>query len=272
MRGVYEFNGSLAGPADLFFNQTFATFGATADNAGYDGDLVFFRDAETVSNVIGGTLVRSGSKVQVNGNNSRIVINGPETFLGSVVVGGTNAFTLDVNANQSNMELLEIANGQLTIDIDAAVTELAFANSSEVVWGTGFVSIAGFKEDTIRFGTNSTGLTPAQLAAIDGGIYSLSNQGYLTTMSAPSLLGDFNEDGLVDAADYTVWRDAENGNVALPNDNGLGTPIGSAHYDLWAGNYGDSSAPAASIPEPGALLLALGAVGVFFRGNRRSPA
>jgi hypothetical protein len=271
VRGAYEFNGSLAGPADLFFNQTLATFGATADNAGYEGDLVFFRDAETVSNVIGGTLVKSGSKVQVNGNNSRIEINGPETFLGSVVVGAANTFTLDVNANQSSMELLEIADGQLTLDIDAAVTELAFANSSAVVWGTGLVSIAGFKEDTIRFGTDATGLTPAQLAAIDGGIYSLSSQGYLTTMSTPSLLGDYNEDGLVDAADYTVWRDAENGNVALPNDNGLGTPIGSSHYDLWAGNYGNSLAPAASIPEPGALLLTLSAVGVLCRGKRRMP-
>lgn len=270
VRGAYEFNGSLAGPADLFFNQTFATFGETADNSGYDGDLVFFRDAVTISNVLGGTLVKSGSKVQVNGNSSRIEINGPETFFGSVVVGGTNTFTLDVNANQSGMELLEIANGQVTLDIDVGVTELAFANSSAVVWGTGLVSIAGFKEDTIRFGTDATGLTPAQLAAIDGGIYSLNSQGYLTTMSAPSLFGDYNEDGKVDAADYTVWRDNQNGNQPLPNDNGLGTPIGAAHYSLWAGNYGDSAPSATAIPEPGALLIAIAALGAASGGARRN--
>ncbi len=273
--GTFEFNGSLAGPADLFFNRTVATFGAAADNTGYEGDLVFFRDARTVSNVVGGALVVSGSKVQVNGTNSRIEINGPETFLGSVVVGGTNAFTFDVNANQSSMELLEIANGQLTLDVDAAVTELAFADSSAVVWGTGLINIVGFKEDTIRFGSNASGLTAAQLAAIDGGIYSLSNQGYLTTVSTPSLSGDYNEDGFVDAADYTVWRDRLNGNQPLPNDNDLGTPIGTAHYDLWSQSFGNPAlgAPvlAGAVPEPATLLMTLGMLGAACWGRRRVP-
>lgn len=270
VRGAYEFNGVLAGPSDLFFNRTLATFGDTADNAGYEGDLVFFADALTVSNVVGGTLVKSGSKVQVNGSGSRIEVNGAETFLGSVVLGGTNAFTLDVNANQSAMELLEIADGQLTLDVDAAVTELAFADSSAVIWGAGTVNIVGFKEDTIRFGSSASGITPAQLAAIDGGIYSINSQGYLTTMIAPSLFGDYNQDGKVDAADYTVWRDNQNGNQPLPNDNGLGTPIGAAHYSLWASNYGDSAPSATAIPEPGALLLTVGALGVGCGGARRN--
>lgn len=38
--------------------------------------------------------------------------------------------------------------------------------------------------------------------------------------------GDFSGNGVVDAADYTVWR------------NGLGTTYGQADYDVWADNYG----------------------------------
>jgi hypothetical protein len=60
-----------------------------------------------------------------------------------------------------------------------------------------------------------------------------------------TLPGDYNSDGVVDAADYTVWRDGNS-----PDDSQAG-------YDLWAANYGSTNAPpAASVPEPaGALIL-----------------
>lgn len=50
--------------------------------------------------------------------------------------------------------------------------------------------------------------------------------------------GDYNADGSVDAADYTVWRDnfgAAEG--TLPNDPNAGA-IGSLQYDTWVANYG----------------------------------
>jgi hypothetical protein len=61
--------------------------------------------------------------------------------------------------------------------------------------------------------------------------------------------GDYNHNGIVDAADYTVWRD------------GLGTTYTQADYDVWKSNFGNhagsgSSASAnAGIPEPATLLL-----------------
>ncbi len=62
------------------------------------------------------------------------------------------------------------------------------------------------------------------------------------------LPGDYNGDNVVDAADYTVWRDGNS-----PDDTQAG-------YDLWAANYGATAAPsaAASIPEPTACVLVLG--------------
>ncbi|TWT32497.1 Autotransporter-associated beta strand repeat protein [Posidoniimonas corsicana] len=68
----------------------------------------------------------------------------------------------------------------------------------------------------------------------------------LVTLSdfAAGLAGDFNSDGVVNAADYTVWRDS------------MGD---QASYLLWRNNYG-ATAPApgaaAAAPEPAALLLA----------------
>ena len=50
---------------------------------------------------------------------------------------------------------------------------------------------------------------------------------------------------------------------ALPNDDGLGTPIGLAHYNLWRSNFGATSGggnamDALGVPEPGGLPLAIG--------------
>jgi hypothetical protein len=50
--------------------------------------------------------------------------------------------------------------------------------------------------------------------------------------------GDFNDNAIVDAADFTVWQDLRGSNTALVNDGGLGVPIGSAHYELWKTNFG----------------------------------
>jgi hypothetical protein len=79
----------------------------------------------------------------------------------------------------------------------------------------------------------------------------------------PASPGDFNDDGAVDGADYVVWRKNVDGSTPLPNDGDLGTPIGPAHYALWAENFGGSASGAggatSGVPEPGsAILIAVG--------------
>ena len=50
--------------------------------------------------------------------------------------------------------------------------------------------------------------------------------------------GDYNSDAVVDAGDYVIWNKNNGSGNPLPNDNGLGTPIGPAHYTLWRNNFG----------------------------------
>lgn len=65
------------------------------------------------------------------------------------------------------------------------------------------------------------------------------------------LPGDFNADGVVDAADYTTWRDALADGVELANDPTPG--VSASDYETWAGNYGAILSPTTSaviVPEP----------------------
>ncbi len=69
--------------------------------------------------------------------------------------------------------------------------------------------------------------------------------------------GDYNGDGAVDAADYTVWRDTQNQTGAgLAADGNNDGTVDALDYSVWASNFGQP-APTASnaVPEPGALVL-----------------
>lgn len=83
---------------------------------------------------------------------------------------------------------------------------------------------------------------------------------------AGPLPGDYNSDGIVDAADYTMWRDGS----PAADGNGDGQ-IDAADYTLWANNYGaSSSSSTAAVPEPSTLLCAAFSLPLLRRRGRFS--
>jgi hypothetical protein len=79
-------------------------------------------------------------------------------------------------------------------------------------------------------------------------------------VDAVFLIGDYNENGIVDAADYTVWRDLLGAPAGtLPNDI-YDTPIGTLQYDAWKDHFGNTlpksgALQEAAVPEPAAVML-----------------
>ncbi|MEM6314991.1 MAG: hypothetical protein AAF743_12940 [Planctomycetota bacterium] len=56
------------------------------------------------------------------------------------------------------------------------------------------------------------------------------------TARAAALAGDFNRDGRVDAADYTVWRDTQNATgLGLAADGNNDRVVNTIDYDVWTG-------------------------------------
>jgi len=85
-------------------------------------------------------------------------------------------------------------------------------------------------------------------------------------MAPEGAIGDYNGDGTVNAADYTVWRNnlGGDGSALAHRDpaNGSGV-VSTADYDSWKAHFGEMAGGSSggfstsSVPEPSAILLAL---------------
>jgi hypothetical protein len=89
---------------------------------------------------------------------------------------------------------------------------------------------------------------------------------YAVTVFDPAVLpGDYNQNSIVDAADYSLWRNSLGQNVPSfsgADGNGDGT-VNVQDYTVWKSNFGGvlggsgASDALTSLPEPSALLYFL---------------
>lgn len=100
--------------------------------------------------------------------------------------------------------------------------------------------------------------------------------GVIAPAPVPVLAGDFNDDGFVDAADYTVWRDLVGAPASMLENDIDGGTVGAAQYNTWQSNYGKSNSAiglasgSVAAPEPGAILIAAaGALGFIQTSFRK---
>jgi autotransporter-associated beta strand protein len=97
-----------------------------------------------------------------------------------------------------------------------------------------------------------------------------------TYVAPPSLVGDYNGNGVVDAADYTVWRDSLGSGTALANRDPLNTGnVSQADFISWRNNFGATlgsgagSLATSAVPEPATIALVAMCVAFAASGARR---
>jgi len=103
----------------------------------------------------------------------------------------------------------------------------------------------------------------------------------LWSPTAGPVPGDYNQNGVVDAADYTVWRNHLGQTMTLPNEDPDTTPglVTEEDYQLWKSRFGQTAGSgagsslstfpsAATVPEPTTWLL-LAVAGVTLTICRR---
>ncbi|QDU55825.1 matrixin family metalloprotease [Aeoliella mucimassa] len=171
----------------------------------------------------------------------------PGGFLYQESVTGSNFVPIDTQAQNDLTLALYAADGDQTQLVD-------FANNTGL-GGTEQLAavLLAPGEYAVRVAGSSAAVQLYELAidvALDPAI---------TTVA-----GDFNEDGRVDLADYTVWRDALGTAGPLANAPGASATVDAADYAVWKANFGamslaPSTAPGErqSVPEPKSLMVLL---------------
>ncbi len=164
-------------------------------------------------------------------------VNGDELF-----DGGADVFIkeLEFSANGDTFTTNTFNLGEGPVTAQAGVLAPEFQDNATVVirwfWGAG------------EFGFN------------DGNVVVLDNVS-LDFITPTPLPGDYNTDGVVDAADYTVWRDNLGQTITLDNEGDGVTPgeVTQEDYAFWASQYGATATPVAAVavPEPTTLWIVL---------------
>lgn len=99
-----------------------------------------------------------------------------------------------------------------------------------------------------------------------------------TNFASAALTADYNHNGVVDMADYVLWRDTLNQTVTAgtgADGNGDGV-VNQADYTLWRANFGNSAASGSgsgslstsAVPEPFSAVLMVFAAAIVYCGMR----
>lgn len=176
-------------------------------------------------------------------------------------VGGLFSFTGDVSLAEDSTLAIEFTLEDVPAQVQANGV-VTLGGRLEVLTPAGATLAAGQRRPFLSAGGGlSGGFDAVSVPGLDDGLWwEIDQDEYSVALlvNGGASPGDFNSDGRVDAADYTLWRDTLGQPIGLPNE--LVTPGETTIEDLatWQDNFGAvATAPAVATPEPGALGLAM---------------
>ncbi|MEO1496412.1 MAG: hypothetical protein AAFV43_04600 [Planctomycetota bacterium] len=177
--------------------------------------------------------------------------------------GGSALFLANANFLPTSTVSLSLATDEPTLSVAG---DLLVDGDLEVALDADFTPTAGTFE-LITAGSLSGTFDNVTLPSVAG--FDLSTQytstGVLLSLATATVggpdNGDFNNDGRVDLADYTAWRDV------------AGTPPDLTGYGVWVANFGSvfssSQTQSQPVPEPmSAVLVVAMLAGTVYAGRR----
>ena len=188
--------------------------------AGISFNPTTFSDAANAIELVGTTL-RVTLASNTTNNVATLNLNNVHLLLGRLTITAGND-TLSLWADPAS-----IANLSVPTFTNSSFNFLSSLSSMGIISYNTSKSNAGGYLDSLIISNSST-------APID--------------VTGVSVAGDFNLNGVVDAADYAVWR------------KGLGTTYSQSDYQVWRANFGQSFASGlgagiAAVPEPATFVL-----------------
>lgn len=162
-----------------------------------------------------------------------------------------NAFAAYVEPTVASPPMVD-GNGNLTLPTDSGLAALPIALSPDA---SGSFLISFEPDPRVTGVVYATGLAEPNDIALHP--VAQHTTGLLSIIATA---GDYNTDGVVNAADYTVWRDTlgDAGTALLADGSGNGL-VDAADYQIWKNNFGAISGTASaiftSVPEPTSLVV-----------------
>jgi hypothetical protein len=276
---------------------------ATANTAKINGILIVSQDG---SLTLGSTPALAPLRtVQVNPGG---LLYGNGRLFGNLIVkkGGENQFRGGV-FKPGNSPGTFTVEGDVTIEeggvLEMEIGGLAAGSQHDQVVATGSMTVngildlqivnsgGGFQLPTIgdeftllsaAGGVSGAFENAASLRSVAGGSlveWSLTPGANDAVLQATAITllpdGDYNGNGIVDAADYTVWRNSLGG-INLAADGNRDGMIDDDDYAVWKSNFGETAGSGsgamgsnAAVPEPAAAVLWLIAASVACATRRR---
>jgi autotransporter-associated beta strand protein len=245
---------AVAAGASVSLNGTFDFDNVTVVK---QGEGILYLDDNTNSG--SGTLEVNGGTLAGSGD-----VNGDLLVSSGIVAPGHGIGTLDVRGDftlESQATLQIDIEGPSLKDTLIVLGDVDLAGSLEVVLDGGYQPALGTQFLVIIASSvtdNGLTLTGANADEFEANFY--GNSLILTSLFA-GLEGDYNEDGIVDAADYTLWRDTRGENVLAGSgaDGNRDGMVNQADYVFWKTRFGNALAGGSSqlveVPEPAGQQL-----------------
>ena len=182
----------------------------------------------------------SGDSILGNQNYTNVVLSFVNA--GGAVIGSVN---FSPGTNEKNTPIFDGRDPNLVQDEWIQYTVSAIAPA-----GTAYVRMSNFFIQLVHDGN-----------MYDGGAVWFDNASLVRlTPDVVEVEGDYNGNGIVDAADYTIWRDSLGQTGAnLPADGDGNNVVNTNDYTYWKTRFGNpgagAGANAAAVPEPAACCL-----------------
>jgi autotransporter-associated beta strand protein len=204
----------------------------------------------------GGTVVEQGTLYLSNADSTvgsgNVFVSGDITDANSAVTTtGRLLIESGVTNGISNTAYLNLTGGGAAGFADQGYIDLG-SGINEVVGG---LMLGGVIYGPGTYGSSTSSQTPANAGLANPDEY-FSGDGIITVVPS-GVPGDYNNNGVVDAGDYVVWR--KGGPLAHDFTPG----VQASDYDFWRSRFGANTNPGAgsgltssAVPEPSAVALA----------------
>lgn len=178
------------------------------------------------------------------------------TFGNNIALGAGTSLEIEVGGTLPGTQYDQVhVAGQLLLDGTLAVSLL-----------DGFVPLVGNSFDILDWATLTGTFDVLQLPTLSGGLTWDTDELYTTgilTVASAGLVGDYNANGVVDGADYVIWRKTLGSATNLAADGNGNGSVDPGDFDVWRAHFGQTGGSGAgasantAVPEPATALLML---------------